>query len=365
MDEVDEVAGACEGVGGPQVGGQGADFLHREVLDFVEIGLEEGLHLLVRLVCAGGNQGRGDFLGDDFSTLDFEFDFAVAHVAGGVAGVNEGEAPVAVGHRPVVVGTDEEVHAFQGIVEVEALALQDGPVAAAGAGMDGDDDDLGLEFPGIAVDVLLDERNERKEVHAAPEGLVQPGFHVGVGIAEDEHLQPVFPEQGIRLEIGLAVVRADGVAGEEGDPRFPEIAGDAVVDRVAGFDVVVADRDGVIPHVSREARIEVGFLRIDVVVIVGGVVALEAVSRVDEQDVFSPGGAADAVHVVLDGEKGRARGTRHVVFVEPAAVDVVGREEAQVIGPVFRAAGAEKERGGKHQGSSSFHLFRRMLSLQI
>ena len=250
----------------------------------------------------------------------------------------------------MVVGTDEEVHPFQRVIEVQALALEDRPVAVAGAGMDRDDDDLGLVFQAQAVDVLLDEGNEREEVHPAPEALVQPGFHVGVGVAEHEHFQAVLPEDLVCREVGFAVVRADGVAGEEGDAVAAEVAGDAVIDRMAGLVVVVADRHRIVAHIGREARVEVGRLRVDVVEIVRRVVSLEAVAGVDQQHVFRTCRRADAVDAVVHGEEGRPGGAGDVVFVEPAAVDVVGREDAQVIGAVFRAAGGQQKRRGEQQG---------------
>ena len=110
---------------------------------------------------------------------------------------------------------------------------------------------------------------------------------------------------------------------------------------MAGFDVMVADGDGVIFHVGEQAGEEVRGHRVDIVVIIGGVVALKAVAGIDQHDIFGTVLGADAVDIVIHGIEGIPDTSAFDIGrIEPGAVDVVGGENLQGIFSVFQAVAA-------------------------
>ena len=99
---------------------------------------------------------------------------------------------------------------------------------------------------------------------------------------------------------------------------------------MARLDVVVADGDGIIPHIGHQLDKKVFTLRFDVIVIIGSVVSLQAVARVEQQDVLLSDRPAKAVHPGVYGHQaGLLRLAFHVRFVEPAAVDVARGDDMQ------------------------------------
>ena len=170
--------------------------------------------------------------------------------------------------------------------------------------MDGDNDGLGLLLRDDRVHFLLDEGNQVLEMHPAPDALVQPRLHVRIGEAKDGDFQSPALHHRIDREIRLAVVIPDGIARQEGNPVRLELRGDAVIHPVARLDVMVAHCDRVVAHVLDQARIDMRGQRIDVVEIIGGVVPLQAVAGIHEEDMVRPDRSSDTVHTILGGEQG-------------------------------------------------------------
>ena len=137
------------------------------------------------------------------------------------------------------------------------------------------------------------------------------------------------PEDGICPEIGLPVGGADGVPGEEGDAGSFQVRSDPVVAGMAGLDVVVACHHGVIFHVRCHPGVDVRRHRVHIIEIVGGVVALEYVSGIDQYDVLLSDGPADAVHDILHCIKRSLHAVPDVGGVEVGAMDVVGGEHLE------------------------------------
>ena len=149
--------------------------------------------------------------------------------------------------------------------------------------MDGHDYCVRLFLPADPVHVLLHERDEGTEFDAAPEPLVQPGFDVRVGVAEDGDFQPASPQYCVCLEISL--VSAEGISAEEGDAFCLEFGRDPVIYGMSGLDVVIAHSDGIVAHVGGQSREKMRGEGVHVVGIIGGVVALKTVSGVEQDDI--------------------------------------------------------------------------------
>ena len=125
MYEVEVVAHPGEGVAEVEVCLELSHFPECECLDGLVILLESLAHLRICLFFADGDQAGFDGLGDDLVLPDRQVHDAVSEVARVAAGVEQGDGAV-VGHeRPVVMGADEYINAFQALVEVKPLALED------------------------------------------------------------------------------------------------------------------------------------------------------------------------------------------------------------------------------------------------
>ena len=126
-----------------------------------------------------------------------------------------------------------------------------------------------------------------------------------------------------------------------------ELRGHLVIDGMAGLDVVVAHRDGVVFHIGDERHEGVFAGGIDVVVVVRRVVTLQAVAGVEEEDVLRSDGVAQAVHPGVDGHQAGLVGLAFDIgFVEPVAVDVTGGDDMQ--GVRLRRAGKGQQKQGKN-----------------
>ena len=193
-------------------------------------------------------------------------------------------------------------------------------------------------------------------MHPAPDALVQPRLHVRIGEAEDGDFQSPALHHRIDGEIRLSVVIPDGIARQEGNPVRLELRGDAVIHPVARLDVMVAHCDRVVAHVLDQARIDMRGQRIDVVEIIGGVVPLQAVAGIHEEDMVRPDRSSDTVHTILGGEQGLGGVRPDVGRVEIAAMDVVGGQERQAVLPVFQGvAGGQGEQDRCQEEGFRFH----------
>ena len=92
----------------------------------------------------------------------------MAEELGAVAGIDNGNVAVAFRELTVIVRAYHEVHAFQGIEEVQPLGFKNLPVAVAGCRVHRNYHHLRLFLGGDAVDIFLHFGNKALEMHAAP-----------------------------------------------------------------------------------------------------------------------------------------------------------------------------------------------------
>ncbi len=283
------------------------------------------LHRFVHLVLVHADDFPLDLL-----ALPGELHDGVADIADTGAAVDQPDVVLFLHGRAVVMRRHDQVHALQALQQVQALALQDGAVALAHAGMRQHDQHVGPLLGADAVHPLLRAGDQRVEADAAPDGLRQPGLHVGIGQAEHGHFHAAAAEDLVGREIRLAVVRADGIGPQEGDAARSELGRDLVIDGVAGLDVVVAHGHGVILHVGKQRDEGMLAFRVDIIEIIGRVVALQAVAGIQQEHVLLPDGPAEAVHPGMDGHETRLGGLAlDVGLVKPVAVDVARGDDVQ------------------------------------
>ena len=163
------------------------------------------------------------------------------------------------------------------------------------AGVEEADDSVGLFGGADVCHPLGGALHHVLELHSAPEAAVEPVWDVRRHQAEHGYAAAGYLKDLVGLEIGLAVGGAHGVGTQN---RHLALADVLVVDGVGGFDVVVADADGVVVHVVKYLWRNVFRHGVDKVVVVDRRSALQDVAAVEQHDVF--GSVAHGPDVVRD-----------------------------------------------------------------
>ena len=360
MDQIQVVAHAPVGVAGPEVRVQDAHFPQGESLDGLVVLLEMGPHRGVGLV--GPDRDGLGLVGttDDLVILDRQVQLSLGDVPAVAAGIEEHVVLIGLHIRPVVVARQDEVHALDHLEDIQPLGLQHAAVARTRPRVHHHDQHVRLFFRPDGVHIGLDLVHDRLEMHPAPEFLREPGLHIRIRVTQDGHLQARPLDDLVGREIRLAVIVPDGIRRQEIDPGLLEIRRHAVVHRMARLDVVIAHGHRVIAHIRHQAREQVRRQRIDIVVVIRRIVALEAVASVDEEDILRPVRRPDAVHIILHRHQRRPRPAVHIGGVEPRPVDIVGGKHRQGIFPVLEgtAAGEGEKGAGCEEVISECHNHR-------
>ena len=124
--------------------------------------------------------------------------------------------------------------------------------------------------------------------------------------------------------------------------QFP---GNLVVDCMSRFHIVVADRDCIVLHVGHKPAEEVLGLGVHIVIVIAGVVALQAVAGIYKHHVFRPVGGPDAVYIIIYRHQALPGAFLHISGIEPPAVHIVGGKQMQSVDTVLGAAGGQGKDG--------------------
>ena len=101
---------------------------------------------------------------------------------------------------------------------------------------------------------------------------------------------------------------------------------------------MVTHGHGVVAHVRDELDKGMLTFRVGIIVVDRGIVSLQAVAGIQQQDVLLADSLPQAVHPRFDGHQaGLIRLAFDIGFVEPGSVDVTGRDNVQ--GALFRGTG--------------------------
>ncbi len=201
----------------------------------------------------------------------------------------------------VVMGSDYEVNSSQTLEEVKPLVLKLFPVSISASAVADHYHHVRLLLCPDLVHIFLDEGDERLEMHPTPQIFHEPFLHVRVGVSKHGDAQPSLAENYMVREVSAFSLVPECVAPEERNALVGEFLGYFVVNLVSGLDVMVAYGHCVISHVGADLRKEVWGEGVDVIVVVGGVVSLEAVSGIEEDDLVFSGCLPDAVDHGFDG----------------------------------------------------------------
>ena len=157
----------------------------------------------------------------DLVVLYFQVHLPLGKVTAVAAGIQEAAGIVRLHVVSVVVAGQDPVDPLHHTEGVQAFGLQDAAVPGSRTGVHRHDHHVRTLLGADPVHILLDHVHDRLEMHPAPEALREPSLHIGIGIAQDSHLQPSFPNDLVRLEIRLPVVVPDGIGGQEIHPVLP------------------------------------------------------------------------------------------------------------------------------------------------
>ena len=280
VDEVDVVAHPDVGVPGAKFGVQDTYFLHGEGLDGLIFLAEMVAHHGIGLCSVYGNEVGQEGFGYHLTVLHAQAHLSVRHKTAVAAGIEEGGIGSRLHIGFVVVAADDPVHAFYRIEYVHGFGFGVGAVSSACGRVDDRYHHIGLFTLPHIVHILLDASGDGFKVHAAPHFLGQPGLDVRILVAQDGNTQARLHHHFVHGEVGFAVVVAHGVGGQEGHACLHQLPLNAVIHGVSRLHIVVTPCDGVIFHVSHQAGEQVGRHRIYIIIVIGGIVSLQAVSGI-------------------------------------------------------------------------------------
>ena len=323
VHEVDVVGHSGVGVTRAQLDCQASYGPVRELLHRLELLVESLLHRPVAVLPVQADHLGVHLPGHGLSAPLVHVDNRVADPPGMRASVEQHCLSVfgPDDRGPVVMRGHEQVDSLEAFEKVEALALQHGAVALAGARMHHDYGHVGILLLQNLIHAVLHVGNQREEIHSLPELLSEPGLHVRVREAEHGHAEAGPVEHRIHGEVRFAVVGAHGVASQPGDVPLREFGREfgvhLVIDRMSGLYIVVSDNYRIIAHIVHEPREDMTSVRGDVVVVIRRIVALQAVARVEQQHVFTPHRIPEAVDIAVDMHQTVGHIVVHIRAVEP------------------------------------------------
>ena len=127
---------------------------------------------------------------------------------------------------------------------------------------------------------------------------------------------------------------------------------------MASLYVVITPHHGIVFHIVKDAREKMGREGVYIVVIVCGVVTLQAVSGINEKDIILAIGLTYTVYVRVDGAKGILDPAAYVGGIKPGAVDVVGGEHREGVVSVLgtTCTGEKRKAESRDDECADFHM---------
>ena len=176
-------------------------------------------------------------------------------------------------------------------------------------------------------------------MHPLPKRLFKPGGDVGISVSEYEHPHPRAAHKAEFRPVGGAVAVGNGIPGKERNAGRGKLTCYPVIHLVSCLDVVIAHNYGVIPKIRHQSREKVRSGCLYVIIIVSGVVALEAVAGIDEKYICGSIHPAYAIKDRLKRHQARpCRFSRYVRSVKPGTVNVASGKDVEFVRAVSGVA---------------------------
>ena len=99
----------------------------------------------------------------------------------------------------------------------------------------------------------------------------------------DGDVESMSLECDIFLEIRLSVIVADGICRKKRHLHSPD---HTVVNRMTGLNVMISDYDGIISHMLDHTGVNMFRCGIDIIVIISGIISLEAIADIDKDHIL-------------------------------------------------------------------------------
>ena len=112
---------------------------------------------------------------------------------------------------------------------------------------------------------------------------------------------------------------------------------------MSGLEVMVSGHPCIVFQILEHPRVYMFGFRIHIIVIIGGIITMETVTRIYEKYVFLTGGNAHTVNVPGCRHKRRGGSIRQVKGIEIMSVHIVSRQYPEGIFSVFRAAACRSQ----------------------
>ena len=179
------------------------------------------------------------------------------------------------------------------------------------------------------------------ESQAAPDGFVQPVGDGRGNHTQDGNLHTLTFQDGIRSHIRLIGFGVNDIGSQH---RTFHLTDPFVIDGMSCLHIMVAEGLCVIPHVVDDRSCDVGFVRLDAIIVIADGLTLKDVTVVDEDDVlaiFLP----KTVDVSTDSSQTALQGfTLHKAIGKEMSMHVSGFDDSELNGLCLRC-----HRQGKQQ----------------
>ena len=358
MDEVYVGVHAGVGIPGAEIHVKDTNFLESERLHCLIFLAEVITHLRVCIFGLDGDKAGLIGFTDNLTVLDTEMDLTAGKEACVAAGVHKDYRVTFFHKRTVVVAADDKIGPSHAVKNIQCLSFRVIAVSCACGGMNAQYNHVRMLFCTDIVHILLNAGSDTFKVHSAPELLSQPGVDVGVLISKHGNLKTTFLYYCIEGEVGFSVVIADSITGKKGYAVGLHLTVYAVVDLMASLYVMVPPHHSIVVHIVKDARKKMGREGVYIVIIVCGVVTLQAVSGINENDIILAIGLTYAVYVRVDGAKGILDPAAYVGGIKPGSVDVVGGEHREGVVSVLgtTCTGEKRKAESRDDECADFHM---------
>src|SRR5574344_275049 len=166
--------------------------------------------------------------------------------------------------------------------------------------MDGDYDYLRLFLLYYLIHFILDKWYQRLEFHTAEKTFVKPFFHIRISKANNAHLKSIFFDTGIFLKIWFGIVCPNGIGSQERYTFVFQIGSHSVIYMMPSLDIVIANSYRVILHILCKFCIQMLGGSIDIIVIIRGIIALEAIACINKYHVVFSCCIPNTIHIIFD-----------------------------------------------------------------
>ena len=249
--------------------------------------------------------------------------------------IDQADAVILMHDRAMVMRAYHEVNTPEALEKIQSLTFQNSTVTLAGSRMDSNYHDVRFLLGLYPVHGLLSERKKRLECHSFPKSRRKPTLDVRIRKTDDCNIESM-PLQGhILLEIRFSIICTDGIGCKQ---RHIHGLDQTVIDLMPSLDVMISNDYRIVADVLDHAGIKMLGKCIDIIVVIRGIVSLQAVSCIQKYHIINTFRNPYTIDIPRDIRKGRGRTILNIKRIEVPSMYIICSKEAESIFSVLRAA---------------------------